>query len=287
MPELPEVETVRLQLVKYLVGQTVSGVSAVLEKSLHGSPVGVIGRKVVAVRRLGKMLVVDVEGQHCLAIHFKMSGQLIYVSQKKQVKVAGGHPTEDWVGSLPSKHTRVIFTFASGDKMYFNDQRMFGWVKILKDQELENLPFVQKLGPEPWDIDDQEFFQRLSGKKKAVKVALMDQDVVSGVGNIYANDGLWEAKVDPRKKANTLTREEALAIKQGITKVLREGIRFGGATAADAKYINLDGLGGKYQEHFRTYSRDGEPCHRVDRGVIEKITLGGRGTYFCPICQKK
>lgn len=285
MPELPEVETVKIQLAKCLIGQTITGIEVVKQRSVHGDPELVIGQKIIAVRRLGKMLVIDLSGDYCLAIHFKMSGQLI-LDQKSALRIVGGHPTEDWVGKLPGKHTRVVFSFGSEDVMYFNDQRMFGWVKVMRDKELDKLSFVKNLGPEPWDITDVNFYLWIKSKKKPIKVALMDQDIISGVGNIYANDGLWEAGVNPNRRANTLTENEAGKVLKGVVKVLREGIKYGGATAADAKYINLRGMGGKYQDHFRTYAREGRSCLRGDGGMIKKITLGGRGTYFCPECQK-
>lgn len=285
MPELPEVEIVRRQLEKCLVGQTISRFEVVKPRSLHGDLKRVIGQKIVASRRLGKMLVIDLSGNYCLAIHFKMSGQLI-LDQKSAPRIVGGHPTEDWVGKLPGAHTRVIFYFKSGDVMYFNDQRMFGWVKILEGSELADLPFVKKLGPEPWDIGDAKFYNLIKKRKKPIKLVMMDQAVVSGVGNIYANDGLWEAKIDPRRNASELISTEIAAIREGIIKVLQAGIKYGGATATDAKYLDLGGMGGKYQEHFRTYAREGEECRRGDGGIINKVILGGRGTYFCPVCQR-
>jgi formamidopyrimidine-DNA glycosylase len=163
---------------------------------------------------------------------------------------------------------------------------MFGWVKIMEYAELKKMKFVQNMGPEPWDISAKQFYARVQRKNRAIKVVLMDQDVMSGVGNIYANDGLWEAGIKPERKASSLSEEEAAAVLAGVIKVLEEGIKYGGASAADQKYLNLDGLGGKYQEHFRTYDRTGEACRRDDGGDIEKVTLGGRGTYFCPVCQK-
>ena len=113
----------------------------------------------------------------------------------------------------------------------------------------------------------------------------MDQTVLSGVGNIYANDACWEAKVNPRRLAYTLTAKQYKELYKGVIRVLEEGIRYGGATAADAKYIDLHGLGGHYQEHFRVYDREGELCLRDDEGIIHRFALGGRGTYFCPVCQ--
>jgi len=313
MPELPEIETVKLQLQKYLVGQKLVGLERLHPKSVQGDIVLVQSKKVTGVRRFGKMLVIDLAGRRLprlrqtvdprndesalhLAIHFKMSGQLI-LDQKSNIKnqnanklwkrrITGGHPTQDWVGKLPSKHTRAIFHFSSGDTMYFNDQRIFGWVKIVGSSQLAEDSYIKNLGPAPWDITDGQFYEKVHKRKKPIKILLMDQNVISGVGNIYANDGLWEAKIDPKTPATQITLSQAKALRKGLIKVLREGIKYGGATASDAKYVDLQGLGGHYQDHFRTYDRTGERCLRKDGGVIKKVVLGGRGTYFCPVCQK-
>lgn len=286
MPELPEIETVKLQLQKRLVGQTITSIEQLHKKSLHGDPKRVTNKKVVGVKRFGKMLVIDLTGNLDLAIHFKMSGQLILISKKGNDRIVGGHPTADWLSDLPSKHTRVVFHFQNGDTMYFNDQRIFGWVKIMTQKELAELPFVRKLGPEIWDISDTQFYELIHKKKKSIKVALMEQELLSGVGNIYANDALWEARIHPKTLGSKVTADQAKKLRAGLILVLDEGIKYGGATAADAKYIDLHGLGGSYQEHFRTYSREGDPCLRC-KTTIKKITVGGRGTYFCPKCQKE
>lgn len=236
-------------------------------------------------------------------------------------RIVGGHPTRDWLSELPSRHTRVVFKFrhsesstrldeesqmkgrqkvglSEGDSsprlggaqndaiLYFNDQRKFGWVKLMPTEEVENLKFIQKLGKEPADFEDDEWAKVFRSSKKAVKVRLMDQDKIAGVGNIYACDGCWEAKVDPRRAANSLSEDELRRLRVGVVKVLKEGIFYGGATASDGKYIDLQGMGGKYQEHFKVYQREGEKCLRDDcSGVIVKVKLGGRGTFWCGECQ--
>lgn len=296
MPELPEIETVKLQLQKYLVGQDISTLEQLHRKSVQGGVTQVQRKKITGVRRFGKMLVVDLTENLHLAIHFKMSGQLVLVRSSQladrrnkditKTRIAGGHPTKDWLGELPSKHTRAIIRLKNGQTLYFNDQRIFGWIKVLGDVELEKLLAQQNFGPEPWDLTDGEFHSRITTRRKAVKLVLMDQEVISGTGNIYANDALWEARIHPNIPARTLTKDQTKALRAGLIKVLKDGITYGGATAADAKYIDLDGMGGHYQEHFRVYDREGEKCLRKDGGVIKKITLGGRGTYYCPKCQK-
>ncbi len=294
MPELPEIETIKLQLQKHLVGEVLERLEKLHVKSVQGDMELIKEKKVIGVKRLGKMLVLELDKGLNIAIHFKMSGQLILVHKvesykihkAKEERIVGGHPTQDWTGELPSKHTRAIFYFKSGKVMYFNDQRIFGWVKILNDKSLKSFKLLKNMGPEPWNMTDEEFFQKIHRKNRAIKLVIMDQEVISGVGNIYANDGLWEARIDPRKKAKTLGQKDCQTLKQSLIKVLKEGIKYGGATATDAKYVDLRGFGGHYQDHFRVYDREGKKCLRNDNGIIKKIKLGGRGTYFCPICQK-
>lgn len=289
MPELPEVETVRMQLEKYVVGKTISEIASYHKKSLLGDPTTVTGKKILAAKRLGKMIVLDVEGKIDIGIHLKMSGQLLYqkLDKIKRNKNSSTHNLQLTTNnSTLHKHTRVIIGFKSGDQLIFNDQRIFGWVRIMSGDELKGMKYVINLGPEPWDISDTQFYKQLQAKKKAIKVVLTDQDIISGVGNIYANDALWEAGVKPTRGSNTLKPAEVRLLRSSIVKVLKEGIKYGGSTGQDGKYINLEGNQGSYQNHFRVYDRKGLSCLRSDGGKIVKITLGGRGTYFCPVCQK-
>lgn len=289
MPELPEIETVRLQLSKVLPGMTIEAMEVRSPRTVHGDWSVVKGKKVTGIRRKAKVLIMDLEGDVSMAFHFKMTGQLILDKDEKgdtfSDRIVGGHPTSDFTGTLPSLHTRVIFTLSSG-VMYFNDQRLFGWVKVGRREEIDAMKFLQELGPEPFDITPEDFMTRVGRYKRPIKLVIMDQTVISGVGNIYANDALWEAEINPRRLANTLNGQQLRALHAGIVKVLNEGIQYGGATAADAKYIDLHGLGGHYQDHFRTYDREGELCLRDDGGIIHRMALGGRGTFFCSKCQE-
>ena len=262
MPELPEIETVKLQLQKVLVGQ----------KLLHSNFSELNGKTFKEIKRLGKVLLINFGPNLDLGFHFKMTGQLIYDDGHK--RIAGGHPSEDFVAKLPNSHTREIFEFEKG-KLFFNDMRKFGWIEI-------NPKFVDKLGPEPFDITAAEFIKRLSSSKRPIKIAIMDQEIISGVGNIYANDALWESRIHPATPASQLSVKQLNSLLEKIKLVLKEGIKYGGATAEN--YVNLHGLGGHYQDHFRTYNREGLPCLRC-KTKIKKIVLGGRGTYYCPACQ--
>lgn len=292
MPELPEIETVKLQLEKVLVGQTCKEIKSLSDKVIKGKIDEIVGREVQKIERKGKVLLINFGEKLDLGFHFKMTGQLVYESNNQSMpnaksRIVGGHPTEDFWNTMPSKHTRAIFEFDNppsrkasegrGGTLYFNDQRMFGWIML-------NPSFVDKLGPEALEISETEFIKRLAKLKKPIKLAIMDQEIISGVGNIYANDALWEARINPRFPSGQLTGEQLTVLLDKIKLVLREGIKYGGATASDAKYIDLHGLGGHYQEHFRVYDREGLACLRC-KTKIEKIALGGRGTYYCPKCQ--
>jgi formamidopyrimidine-DNA glycosylase len=291
MPELPEIETVKLQLRKVLVGQKILKFEIRNLKTVKGSIDEIVGKRVESVERKGKVLLINFgpsasSGQALrLGFHFKMTGQLVYVPHPNPLltsgegtRIVGGHPTKDFMGELPSKHTRVVFTFDKG-KLYFNDQRLFGWVEI-------NPKFINNIGPEPFNLSGTEFIKLIKGLRRPVKVMLMDQALISGVGNIYANDACWEARINPSLLVSKLTVDQMDLLFKKLKLVLREGIKYGGATAADEKYMSLHGMGGHYQDHFRVYGREKKECLRNDKGTIKKVILGGRGTYFCPVCQK-
>ena len=290
MPELPEIETVKLQLLRVIKGAKVQSCKILSQKTVQGDINLIVGKFVVDVRRKAKVLLIDFSKNITTAFHFKMTGQLVYIPHPSPLlisgegsRIVGGHPTADFVNKMPSSHTRIIFNFDKGT-LYFNDQRLFGWVKVGKRHEIEKEKFLQKLGPEPFDISTEEFVKRVSNSKRPIKLIIMDQEVISGMGNIYANDSLWEARINPKTPSNQVTNNQLTALYNAVIKVLKEGIKYGGATAADAKYINLHGLGGHYQEHFRVYDRVGLPCLRC-KTKIKKFVLSGRGTYYCPVCQ--
>ncbi|MBU1199955.1 hypothetical protein KJ953_00295 [Patescibacteria group bacterium] len=267
MPELPEVETIVKQLDKVLQGKVIKNVEVLREKSFKGEIKDLVERKIKKVGRKSKMVVMEfVELKKVVLIHLKMTGQLIYIDSRLRGndgrRIVGGHPTTDWVGELPGKHTRVIINFKNGSRLFFNDMRAFGWMKIGD---------VPRLPP---DVVDKEFTLQLfkelvSGSKRAIKLVLMDQKKIGGIGNIYANDGLFLAKIDPKKMASSLDNNEIERLHKAIKKVINKGIL----------------LAGKYQNYFLVYGREGEKCKRCGE-EIKKFKLGGRGTYWCLKCQK-
>ena len=293
MPELPEVETIRLGLQKYIVGvkprsghatirgKTIENVEVRLKKIVSGDTKNIIGGKVVDVRRFGKGLVIDLDNNYSIAIHIKLTGQLIYRGGDVPKDL---HQSIKVGGELPNKFTHVIFKLNKGSILYYNDLRQFGWIKIVKTEDIKNLPFFKELGPEFLsNLTMKQFNNIVSSSNTPIKPLLMDQKKMSGVGNIYANDALFEARIDPRRKAKDLSGNEIKRLYNAILKVLKMGLEYGGAS--DLSFVNALGQEGGYQNHFLVYGRKKEPC-RVCKSPIQKIKLGGRGTYFCSKCQR-
>lgn len=282
MPELPEVETVRSQLNEVLEEVRVEKVEVKREKSFKGRKKDLLGKEVKKVERKAKILAVFLEGKKVLLVHLKMTGQLVWLGKRR---IAGGHPTADWVGDLPSKHTRVIIDFGEKGRLYFNDMRGFGWMKLVKEGE-----WLKMKEEMPVDVIDEDFKwdylrEILMVSRRAVKLVIMDHKKLGGVGNIYANEGLFLAKIDPRRKARSLSEKEVKKLYGCLVKVVKEGIRWGGTTASDEKFVDTYGLGGKYQKKLKVYDREGEKC-LICGGKIKRVKFGGRSAYFCPKCQK-
>ena len=262
MPELPEVETIRRQLDKVLVGQRIKGLSA-FAKGYGETMQGIIGKKIVAVKRKAKMIIIELSKGESLLIHLKMTGQLIYNGKE-------------------NKYTRAIFELDKG-KLYFNDLRKFGWIKLVTNKELK-----QQLVKLPPDVVDKKFTKKylekvLKSSGRAIKLVLLDQTKMGGIGNIYANEILFCGGTDPRIPANRVKNINELH--QCIQKIINQGIKYGGSTASDEHFVNARGEPGMYQQHFLVYEQEGKKCSRC-KGEIIKIKLGGRGTYYCPACQK-
>jgi formamidopyrimidine-DNA glycosylase len=257
MPELPEVETIRLGLQKYLVGHTIKNIDIKVIKLFEG----------------------DLDNGYSLAIHIKLTGQLIFRDPKTK-----NEPISDKVGTLPSKLTHVIFKLDKNAVLYYNDARRFGWIKVVKTDEVKELPFFKTMGPEPFKDLTLEYFKKvILSSNVVIKPLIMDQKRVGGIGNIYANDALYFAKIDPRRKAKSLSDSEIKALFEAVHKVMEKGLKYGGSS--ELNYVNALGQEGEYQRHTLVYGRTGDICER-DGGRIQKIFLGGRGTYFCPKCQK-
>lgn len=282
MPELPEVETIRRGLEHYLVGHKVISIDVKVPKLFDGDPKDVIGGKVKKVRRFGKGLVIDLSNGYSLAIHIKLTGQLVYdgpdvPKDRKLSKTKVGD-------SLPARFTHVVFKLDKSSALYYNDQRRFGWIKVVETSKVGDMPYFKGMGPEPFkDLTLEHFRKVISSSGVAIKPLIMDQKRVGGIGNIYANDALYFAKIDPKRPAKTLKESEIKSLYQGVHKVMEKGMKYGGSS--ELNYVNVLGQEGEYQNHTLAYGRQGDICDR-DGGRFKKFYLGGRGTYFCEKCQK-
>ena len=287
MPELPEVETVRIGLARLLPGLEIANVDFDWPKGFPNAEADVaqfvIGAKVVAVERRAKVLLIELSSNYSLVIHLKMTGQLVFRGAHE--RFGAGHPNESLVGELPDKSTRVTFTFTDGNKLFFNDQRKFGWVRLIPTPEVMNLDFFRKVGPEPLSADFtwQIFRDRCQRRKNSnIKAVLLDQTVLAGVGNIYADEALWGAKIHPLTLVKDLSNEQFKTLYEELVFVLKLSIEKGGST--DKNYVNAEGKRGSYTSFAKVFRREGQECPRCGT-IIEKIRVAGRGTHICPRCQ--
>lgn len=288
MPELPEVETVRRGLSELIVNRTVKAVQHDTPKGFPNAASDVqaflIGTRIIDVRRRAKVLLIDLSTEYTLVIHLKMTGQLVY--RGEQV-FGAGHPNESLIGVLPDRSTRVTITFTDGSHLYFNDQRKFGWMRLLPTLEVPNIDFMKKVGPEPLEADFtvKEFADRFTRRgKTSIKAAILDQSVIAGVGNIYADESLWGAKIHPKRLVNTITNDEFSQLYTELRAVMNLAIEKGGST--DKNYVNAEGKRGSYMDFARVFRREGLLCPRCGTEII-KFKAAGRGTHICPVCQRE
>lgn len=303
MPELPEVETIRRDLALGLPGHRIRAVHILSPKTASPSAAflkaHLTGQKITKIERRGKLLIFTLApGDFYLLIHLKMTGQLIYLDGKH--KIAGGHSlrqsgakigaqTKDRFvdsvgGELPNKHTRVIIELAGGRRLFFNDMRKFGYVKLATTAELSVL-LKNNYGPEPLTAGfSWPFFQKLlKNRSTKIKALLLDQKLIAGLGNIYVDETLWEAKIDPRRRAGSLQSGDSRKLWQAINRVIRQAIKQRGTTFSD--YVDSQGRRGNFSRFLKVYGRHGEKCP-VCRRLIRKIKVAGRGTHYCAHCQK-
>jgi len=288
MPELPEVETVRSGLQRLLPGRIVRSATNDTAKSFPNTAADVeqflVGAEIVAIRRRAKVLLIDLSSDYTLVIHLKMTGQMVFVSS--QTRFGAGHPNDSLIDQLPDKSTRVTLEFADGSQLFFNDQRKFGWMRLMPTVEVPNIDFMQKVGPEPLETDftPDVFYERLQRRKNTnIKAAILDQTVLAGVGNIYADESLWGAKIHPRTLVKNLGKAQITDLHRELQYVLNLAIEQGGSS--NHTYVNAEGKKGSYMHFARVFRRDGQTCPRHPDVIIEKIKVAGRGTHICPVCQ--
>ncbi|HYF97127.1 MAG TPA: bifunctional DNA-formamidopyrimidine glycosylase/DNA-(apurinic or apyrimidinic site) lyase [Patescibacteria group bacterium] len=287
MPELPEVETVKTGLSKLIVGKVIRSVEHDWDKSFPNAKTDtdkfLLNSRIVQVRRRAKVLIIDLDSKYSLIIHLKMTGQLVYRSES--AVFGAGHPNDSLIGKLPDKSTRVTFDFGDS-KLFFNDQRKFGWVRLIPTLEIENIDFFKKLGPEPLEADftAKDFISRVRKRANSqIKPVIMDQAVVAGVGNIYADEALWGAQIHPEQRVRDISDSKLTNLYKELIYVLKLSIEKGGST--DKNYVDAEGKRGSYLQFARVFRRENLPCPRCGT-VILKTRVAGRGTHLCPKCQK-
>lgn len=287
MPELPEVETVRIQLQRKVVGKKISSVEVFHDKTVvHNEQIEDVlrGKTIFDIDRIGKLLIFSFQNEDDLFLlaHLKMTGQFFYVDAEGAV-VGGGHSMTAADMDLPTKHTRVAFHFTDHTSLYFNDMRLFGYTKVVNRTEMERAR--AKFGPEPISdtFDCGWFADRLRKRKTAVKAALLDQSFIAGLGNIYVDEALWRAGVRPTRRADRVTKKEAAALCAAAGAVMKESIAVGGTTFQHFK--DTGGENGNFTDYLKVFGQHGTLCKRCG-GTIKKIRCAGRGTHYCPGCQR-
>ncbi len=288
MPELPEVETVRRGLHALIIGKQITAVQHDWPKSFPNATSDVdeflIDANITDVRRRAKVLIIDLDSQYSLIVHLKMTGQLVF--RGEQV-FGAGHPNDSLIGDLPDRSTRVTIQFSDGSTLYFNDQRKFGWMRLLPTIEVPNIDFMKKVGPEPLsdDFTPKVFIDRIRKRPNTtIKAALLDQTVLAGIGNIYADEGLWGAGIHPAMRVRDVSDANLKNLYTELRFVLELSIEKGGST--DRNYVNAEGKKGSYIDFARVFRREGKSCPRHPDTVIIKTRVAGRGTHLCPKCQK-
>lgn len=293
MPELPEVETIRQGLRRRVVGKHITGVDIRKKKMVRGSVPGFIravrGQKITSIGRRGKLLTFQIgDTERYILLHLKMTGQLIYKSKK--VLVAGGHqwpPLRQAQGkpvALPNKYSHVIFSFADKSQLFFNDLRQFGYLTLADKQTLRVVLAHYGIDPLEDEFTWEQFRQALGKRKGILKAVLLDQRVIAGIGNIYADEICFHARLLPMRLVGSLSEKEKKALYRATKHVLKRAMRYGGTTFRN--YRDTEGGKGNFTRLLKVYRRAGQLCKRCKEQFVVRAVVAGRGTHFCPRCQK-
>jgi formamidopyrimidine-DNA glycosylase len=299
MPELPEVETIKRELAKVLAGPASAKASARQGLKIKSATVlwnktvaplsaeefirQTRGKQISSLNRQAKILIINFSDSTALAVHLKMTGQLIFVP-KIGPKLTGGHPDNQMAEKQPSKYTRLFFEFTNGSHLYFNDLRKFGWVRLVDDSGLKDL--TKHIGIEPLSkiFTDQALIDIFKHyPNRTVKQILLDQTLIAGLGNIYCDEACFLAKILPTRKSHALKNTEIKKLKEAIVSVLKLSIQKKGTSSRN--YLRSNGQPGGFVPHLNVYGRESEAC-KICGQRVKKIKHAGRGTHFCEHCQK-
>ncbi len=278
MPELPEVETIARTLTPHIVGKKMIGIKVLNDNSWQGDlkTVDLVNENLIPlvsrVGRRGKMLLIflEYEGKEkpafALGVHLKMTGKLFPYSKE----------------IVPNKHTRIILELDGEQNIFFDDMRKFGYIRALSDENVKNFKFWQNLGKDPFEMKVEEFVEIFKNKKAGIKSLLLNQELIAGIGNIYADEALFKARINPSQTANSISEKKLEALFKCIVEILVESIEACGSSIRD--YRTANGDVGSFQNKFNVYNRAGQICKNCSEN-IEKMKVAGRTTCYCPNCQ--
>lgn len=288
MPELPEVETIKNDLAAVLVGQKIIDVEVRLPKIIKSNRAvfrrTVKGQRIGSLARRGKLLIIELEdSDRYLLIHLKMTGQLIY--RKGEQVIAGGHsegimPAND----VPNKYTHVIFSLSGGARLFFNDLRQFGYIKLVDAQTKEDELSVYGVEPLAEVFTPELLRERLRKRRTSLKCVLLDQSVIAGLGNIYVDEACFYAGIRPTRRADRVSIAEATVLHRAIGRIIRLAITHRGTTFNN--YRDAHGRTGDFVRRLKVYGRGGEQCLKCRTSILKRVTVAGRGTVYCPVCQR-
>jgi formamidopyrimidine-DNA glycosylase len=287
MPELPEVETIRRDLARVIVGKKITHVEV-----LHRAPIkdgvkkfteALQNKKLKHIDRIGKLLMLDLSDGHFLLIHLKMTGQLIYRHDK--TIIAGGHSFSAFKpDELPGAYTWVIWNFDDGSVLYFNDMRKFGYLKIVDRKEKEMIVSGYGLEPLTKNFTLKNFLKILEKRNAPIKAVLLNQALIAGIGNIYADEICFAAKIFPGTRTSVLSSLEKTKLFNAINIILKKAIKYKGTTFKN--YVSAHGKKGNFSDFLQVYKRDKQKCFVCKKGIVSNKKIGGRSSRYCPVCQK-
>ena len=288
MPELPEVEVVKRSIEKIIHNLTIKNIiiyNRNLRYKIEAKKLkNLINTKVLLVKRRSKYILINLDNDQTILLHLGMSGKIIIVNSK-QKKIRSSF-YYDLTNNL-EKHNHVIFEFQKKFKLIYNDVRKFGFLKVINTNNIYENSHLNTLGPEPLsnDFNLKYFKTNIKNKKQSIKDCLMDQKFVSGLGNIYVNEILFQSEINPLKKSKNLTNKQIFNILKNTKLILKKAVDKGGSSIKD--FNDTEGNIGKFQDFFRVYGRDNKACSKMKcNGVIKKIRISNRSTFYCNICQK-
>jgi len=278
MPELPEVESVRQDLIDHIVGKTISAIRIFSLKQLVGNPKKAIGHKIIDIQRSGKYIAIQLDNHYFLNVHLKLTGQFLFAKNINEARFKNIIPFTK-TKQMPGPTTRIIFKFADGSLLFYNDLRKFGWIKITKNPEFPSSPDVLSK-----QFTKAYFVRMISKSTRPIKILLIDQHKLAGIGNIYANEVLFATKIHPLQPADSLTHQQTSELFYAVKKIVRAAIKHHGTSASDEAFILPDSNKGSYQEYLMVYDRENQPCKRCG-STIKRIKHHGRSSFVCPNCQ--